>query len=96
MDFVSKTFFIRMVGGSMAPRFVDGKFVHVDPAKPAWDGRFVVVRNPETRQLAVRQLVVEDGRRALRALAPGWPEWVLDAGNETMIRLVVVFKGRRV
>ena len=93
MDLGSETLFMRVSGGSMAPRFVDGEFVHVDPAEPARDGRFVVVRNPGTRELTVRRLVVEDGRRVLRALAPGWPEWVLDAGNETMIRGVVVFKG---
>ena len=41
MDFSSESFVIRMIGGSMAPRFVDGEFVRADPAEPARNGRFV-------------------------------------------------------
>ena len=44
----------------------------------------------------VRLLVVEDGRRVLRALGGDRPGIVVDADNETDIRGVAVFRGRKV
>ena len=44
----------------------------------------------------VRRLVVEDGKRVLRAANPGWADIAVTYENETMIRGVVVFAGRGV
>ena len=44
----------------------------------------------------VRPLVVEDGWRVLRALGGDRPGIVVDADNETDIRGVAVFRGRKV
>ena len=43
-----------------------------------------------------RLLVERDGRRFLRALDERCPERIVDAGNETDIRGVVVFVGNTV
>ena len=33
------TFIVRLAGDGMAPRFLDGDYLHVDPDEPARDGR---------------------------------------------------------
>ena len=93
MNFGPDTFVMRMVGSSMAPRFQDGDYVIVDPDESAADGGFVGVHERENGERTVRQYVVSDGRRMLRALADGWPERIVDEGNEKMILGVVVFVG---
>ena len=82
-----------MADASMAPRILDGEFVYVDADEPVRDGRLVAVLDPETGESTVRQYVVEDGRRVLRALAAGLPDLAIDAGDETTIVGVAVFKG---
>ena len=96
MQFGRETFFLRMVGDSMLPRFVDGEVLFVDSDEPAESGRFVAIEDPETGGRTARLLVEEDGRRVLRVLSGDWPECVLDRDNETMILGVVVFKGSAV
>lgn len=91
-----ETFVVRVVGASMEPWFRDGEFAYVDPDEPAVYRRFVAFREPGSDTTRIRQLVVSDGRRVLRASAPGWPECVVDADNETMILGEVVFAGRAV
>ena len=96
VDFGPDTFVMRMTGASMAPWILDGDFVYVDPDEPAAAGRFVAVRDPESGEWTVRQLLDRNGRRVLRALAPEWQECVVDADNKTMIGGVVVFAGPEV
>lgn len=96
MHFGPDTFIMRMVGASMEPRFRDGDYLYVDPDEPARRGRFVAIRDPDTREEIARLLVVEEGRRVLRTLRGDPPEVVLDADNETMILGTVVFGGRNV
>ena len=90
------TFLVRVADDGVAPRLVAGDYVYVDPDEPAEHGRLVAVWDGEPRETAVRLYVVEDGRRVLRALAGGHPDRVVDADNETDIRGVVVFRGRKV
>ena len=87
---------VRMSGASMAPRFLDGDYLYVDPDVPAAPGRYIAVGGAEVGETTVRLFVLQQGRRVMRALAAGWPEWTLDADNETMILGVVVFAGRAV
>ena len=49
--------------------------------------------DPETGEVTVRRLVEEDGRRILRAADPAWPDVVVTADNETLIRGTVVVVG---
>ena len=87
---------VRVFDGSMAPSLRAGDYVYVDPDEPAADRRFVAVWDGEPRATTVRLYVMEDGRRVLRALNADYPDRVVDAVNETDIRGVVVFRGRKV
>ena len=84
----------RVEDDGMAPRIERGEFVYVDPDEPAVDGSVVLFGYGEAA--VVRLLVVEGGRRALRALDEEYAEIVVDADNETGIRGVVMFVGRGV
>ena len=95
--FGCETFIVRVAEDAMAPRVRAGDYVWVDPDEPAADGRLVAVRDPARGgETVVRLLVERDGRRTLRALDAHCPERIVDAGNETDIRGVVVLVGNEV
>ena len=72
-------------------------YVWIDPDEPATDGRLVAVHDPgRGGETVVRLLVERDGHRALRAFDDRCPERIVDVGNETDIRGVVVFVGNTV
>ena len=89
-----ETFVARMDGDAMAPLIRDRDHVYVDPDERAADGSVVLFGYGE--DAVVRLLVVEDGRRVLRVPSGDWPEIAVDEDNETGIRGVVVFRGRKV
>lgn len=95
--FGRETFIERVADDALSPLAAAGDYVWIDPDEPAREGRLVAVWEvgPGSATL-VRRMAVEDGRRVLRALNPGWPERPIDQDNETMIRGVVVFVGRGV
>lgn len=83
---------LRVIGDSMEPEFRDGHIIIIDPALPARNDAYVVIDyQGETR---FRQLVIQDGRRFLKALNPAYPAQEL---RETYsVRGVVVQRaGRR-
>ena len=94
--FGPETYIVEVKDDGMAPLFRAGQFVWIDPDVPAEPGRHVGVRFPETDATTVRLLLLEEGRRVLRALDPDVPDCVLDADNETMVRGVAVFWGETV
>ena len=88
------TFVLKVAGESMAPRFPDGDYIFVDPDVPAESGRFVVVGRPDDGAATFKQLVVEDGRRYLKAANPAWPEPIVEMQPDAAVCGVVVFQGR--
>lgn len=88
------TFVLQVAGESMAPRFPDGEFIFVDPDAPAGNGSFVVARRTKDGAATFKQLVVEDGRRYLKAANPNWPEPIVEAEPDAAVCGVVVFQGR--
>ena len=86
---------VRLADDAMAPVFREGDFVFVDPDVPMQPGDFVAVGR-EGSTTEVRQLVEEQGKRVLRTLNRGDTHCVVTADNETMIRGVAVFWGRKV
>ncbi|MCY3814366.1 MAG: LexA family transcriptional regulator [Gammaproteobacteria bacterium] len=88
------TFVLQVAGESMAPRFPDGDYIFVDPDAPAGNGSFVVVRRPDDGAATFKQLVVEDGRRFLKAANPNWPDPIVEAEPDAAVCGVVVFQGR--
>ncbi len=84
---------LRVVGESMAPEFLDGQIVIVEPAASAQSGRFAIVDyNGETY---LRQYVQDGEARFLNALNPAYPTIVV-IGTDFHVRGVVVQRaGRR-
>ena len=75
----------------MEPVLRGGDFVYIDPDVPMASGDLVgVLRDGAT---VVRRYREAGGRRLLATLNPEVVDCVLDAGNETSIQGVVVFKG---
>ena len=97
MYFGPETFTVRLESGDgMEPEFRAGDFVFVDPDEPMEHGCCVAVRRGRDEATTVRWLVIEDGRRVLRAPDPEVPDCVLDASNETTIQGVVVLLGNAI
>lgn len=88
------TFVLKVTGESMAPRFSDGDYIFVDPDVPAENGSYVVVRRPNDGAATFKQLIVEDGRRFLKAVNPNWPEPIVEAAPDAAVCGVVIFQGR--
>ena len=88
------TFVVRVEDDSMAPRFLRGDYVYVDPDEPAAHGRYVAMRDGDADAAVVRCYLVEADRRVIRALHPDLPDRVLTYDNETDLRGTVVFWGR--
>ena len=88
-----ETFVLRVRGESMEPRFRDGDLIFVDPTVSPDHGRFVVVRGEDTGETTFKQLIVEGGRKFLKALNPDWPERIIESDSGAAICGVVVFKG---
>jgi SOS-response transcriptional repressor LexA len=86
-------FALRVIGDSMAPEFLDGHIIIVEPALSAHSGQYVVADyEGETH---FRQYVVEDGRRYLRALNDGYPAIEIRDEGFRMRGVVVQRAGRR-
>ena len=89
----NEAFALRVIGDDMAPEFVDGQIVIVEPAGRISSGCFVVARLDDGAIL--RQLVIDGDVYRLRALKPGIPEIELEAGPETLIGVISQRAGRR-
>ncbi len=87
-----ETFVLRVRGESMAPRFLDGDLIYVDPGVEARSGAYVVMRDG-AGEATFKQLVEEDGRRYLRAANPDWPSPIVEARPDAAVCGVVVFRG---
>ncbi len=83
---------LRIIGDSMAPEFLDGHVVIVDPAMPAQHGSYVIV--DYDGETIFRQLVITGSRRFLKALNAVYPAVEL-AGGYRVRGVVVQRAGRR-
>ena len=95
MNYGPETFAVRAKDDAMAPLLPRGHWAFVDPDEPMAPG-LLVAFDDEDGEVSVRLLVAEDGRRILRAADAAWPDIVVTADNETMIRGTVVVVGRAV
>ena len=87
------TFVLQVEGESMAPRFLPGELIFVDPEVPARPGAFVIARPAQAPGPVLRQLDTEAGQSYLRALNPDWPERISVVAADTRIIGTVIFKG---
>jgi len=73
----SEPFALRVIGDDMAPEFVDGHIVIVDPGGRVTSGCFVIARRDDG--VVLRRLDIEGGRYRLAALKAGVREVELKA-----------------
>ena len=88
----SEPFALRVIGDDMAPEFVDGHIVVVDPAGRVTSGCYVVARHGG--EVVLRRLRIEDGRYRLAALKEGIAEIELEA-LEAIVGVVSQRAGKR-
>ena len=62
---------LRVIGDSMAPEFLDGHIIIIDPAMPPEHGAYVII--DYQGETTFRQFMVEPGRKFLKALNDAYP-----------------------
>lgn len=88
-----RTYVLRVKGASMEPKFGKGDLIFVDPEIPPESGKFVIVHLAGSDEADFKQLIIEGGRRYLKALDPAWPDRITEMDEATQVCGVVVFKG---
>jgi len=83
---------LRVIGDSMAPEFVDGCIIVVDPAMPPYHEAYVVI--DYQGETTFRQFIVEGERKFLKALNAAHPSVEL-VGKYSVRGVVIQRAGRR-
>ena len=89
----SEPFALRVVGDDMAPEFVDGHIIIVDPGGKIASGCYVVAKQQD--EMIFRQLVVDGDRYLLRALDSKLPESALANELEDIVGVISQRSGQR-
>jgi SOS-response transcriptional repressor LexA len=89
----SEPFALRVVGEDMAPEFVDGHIIIVDPGGKITSGCFVVAK--QEGGMIFRQLVVEGDSYLLHALDSKLPGSTLANGLEDIVGVISQRSGKR-
>jgi SOS-response transcriptional repressor LexA len=90
-----RTYCVRVRGDSMfnpggRPSYADGDIIFVDPDRDAKTGDRVIVRLDDQQEATFKQLLIEDGRKLLKALNPEWsPRYIEINGNATITGVVI-------
>lgn len=83
---------LRVIGDSMAPEFLDGHIIIVDPAMAPAHGAYVVI--DYQGETTFRQYVIENNRKYLKAINDAYP--AVEIVEKYSVRGVVVQRaGRR-
>jgi DNA polymerase V len=86
----AESFALMVLGDSMAPEFVEGEIIVVEPEGLAADGSYVVAQ--VAGEWTFRQLAAKDGRWQLRPLNPAYA--TADLADLSAVRGVVIQKSR--
>ena len=89
----SEPFALRVVGDDMAPEFVDGNIIIIDPGGKLSSGCYVVARQQD--EMIFRQLFIEQGVYTLRALDSSLAEITLQNGVEDIVGVISQRSGKR-
>ena len=89
----SEPFALRVIGDDMAPEFVDGNIIIVDPGGKISSGCYVIARHQE--EMIFRQLTIEQNTFSLRALDSSLDEIRLPKGVEDIVGVVSQRSGSR-
>ena len=86
----AEPFALMVLGNAMAPEFVEGEIIVVEPEGHATDGAFVVAQ--VDGEWMLRRLVRCGGHWELRALDPAWPPQ--EIADLAPVRGVVIQKSK--
>ena len=89
----SEPFALRVVGDDMAPEFLDGHIVIVDPGGRVQSGCFVIAKLDG--EMIFRQLIIEGENLLLRALCSDIADVALRGGLTDIVGVVSQRAGRR-
>ena len=89
----SEPFALRVIGDDMAPEFVDGNIIIVDPGGKISSGCYVIARHQN--EMIFRQLTIEQNTFSLRALDSSLDEIKLPQGIEDIVGVVSQRSGSR-
>jgi SOS-response transcriptional repressor LexA len=89
----SEPFALRVIGDDMAPEFVDGNIIIVDPGGKLSSGCYVVARHQD--EMIFRQLNIDQGVYSLRALDTSLAEITLLKGVEDIVGVISQRSGKR-
>jgi DNA polymerase V len=89
----SEPFALRVIGDDMAPEFVDGNIIIVDPGGKLSSGCYVVARHLD--EMIFRQLIIAQNSYSLRALDTSLDEIVLSKGVEDIVGVISQRSGKR-
>ena len=89
----SEPFALRVIGDDMAPEFVDGNIIIVDPGGKISSGCYVIARYQD--EMIFRQLVLEQNSFSLRALNSSLDEIKLARGVADIVGVVSQRSGSR-
>ena len=89
----SEPFALRVIGDDMAPEFVDGNIIIVDPGGKVSSGCYVIARHGE--EMIFRQLIIERDRYVLRALDSAVNEITLSKGIDDIVGVISQRSGTR-
>lgn len=90
-----RAYCVRVRGDSMhnpsgRPSYAHGDIIFVDPDREAKPGDRVIVRMDDQAEATFKQLLIEDGRKLLKALNPDWsPRYIEINGNATITGVVI-------
>jgi SOS-response transcriptional repressor LexA len=88
----SEPFALRVIGDDMAPEFVDGHIIVIDPGGKLSSGCYVVARHQG--EMIFRQLLIDGGGYRLVSLKAGLPEIEI-AGIDDIVGVVSQRSGKR-
>ena len=89
----SEPFALRVIGDDMAPEFVDGHIIVIDPGGRLSSGCYVVANHDG--EMIFRQLIIDGDEYRLKALRPGLPTAVLANGVHDIVGVVSQRSGKR-
>lgn len=89
----SEPFALRVLGDEMAPEFLDGQVIIVDPGGKISSGCYVVAKHQG--EMIFRQLLIDRDSFRLRALDTKLPEIVLGNGMEDIVGVISQRSGKR-
>ncbi len=89
------TFALTVIGESMAPDFIPGEIIYVDPEVEAISGSCVVVRQNGDTEATFKQLMFDGSKKYLKALNPNWPTPIIEMLQDAFICGVVIGSYRK-